>query len=368
LWIVESIPFQTAYSNAHFPVATAIFLSLIILIISERTPLWKRIIGTISLSTLLAIVQPFSFFALFVVLLVWILWETWLEISQHRLLNWKSEIGRKWLTYIAMLASALPWLIYDFWLTQDHAQIAAWNAQNITPSPPLIEFILGFGAPLIVAIIGLIKTDFRAKKTDRLLLVWCVLQGLMIYAPLGLQRRFSHGLYFALVPVALLTLERLVRNTKTLRLAIIVLVFLSIPSNMIVVGSGLFAVGKQDPAVVLSVEEYEAYQWLASNTETNRIILAGPTAGNRIPAFTNLKVIYGHPFETIDAENQLSLVESAFSSDIAPDDGIQPIFDLGITYVFFGPEEKTYGEPDWLAEQVLVFSAGDYAIYEMSNQ
>jgi len=367
LWIVESIPFQTAYANSHFPWATACFLGLIILIVSGWKSVWKRNLGIFFLATLLALIQPFSILVLVLFLTIWMLWETWIEASSTKGFQWKSGLSEKWIALFIMIASALPWLIYDYWLTIDHPQIAAWNAQNITPSPPLLEFILGFGAPLIVGIVGFIRTDFKSRKSDRLLVVWCVVQGLMIYAPFGLQRRLSLGLYFALVPIACLTLHRIIRDSKSVRLAILILLLLSIPSNLVVVGSGLFGVGKKDPALMLDVDENESYQWLSDNSESDRLILCGPTAGNRIPAFTDLRVIYGHPFETVDAERQKNWVENAYSEEFSTSDGISQLSDLGVTYVFYGPEEKGFGEPSWLEGQTLIFSAGDYEIYEISN-
>jgi hypothetical protein len=366
LWIVESIPFQTAYANAHFPIASALFLGLIILMLSEQITIGRRVLGTVALSTLLAIIQPFSLFALFLFLLVWILWETWLEGPKLGAFNWRSTAGERWMVYLAMVVSALPWLIYDFSLTINHPQIAAWNSQNLTPSPPLIEFILGFGFPFILTVFGLIKANFKSRKTDRLLLVWCVLHSVLLYAPLGLQRRFSHGLYFALVPVAFLTLERWIKQPGKLRLALLIVVLLSIPSNLVVVGSGLYGAREKDSTIVLQAEEHEAYRWLSMNGLPGSVILTGPKAGNRIPAYANLRVIYGHPFETIDAEEQLELVEKFYSSEISVNEFLSMIRDLYVTYVFYGPEEKALGEVVWLKSQSLVFQSGDYSIYEMT--
>jgi hypothetical protein len=367
LWIVESIPFQTAYANSHFPWATACFLGLIILIVHKRKSVWKRNLGIFFLSTLLALIQPFSILVLVLFLAIWILWETWIEVSSTKKIQWKMELGEKWIALIIMILSALPWLIYDYWLTIEHPQIAAWNAQNKTPSPPLLEFILGFGAPLIVTIVGLIRSNFKSGRSGRLLVVWCIVQGLMIYAPFGLQRRLSLGLYFAIVPIACLTLHRMIRDPKSLRLAILILLLLSIPSNLVVIGSGLFGVSEGDPALMLDVDENESYQWLSKNLESDRLILCGPTAGNRIPAFADLRVVYGHPFETVEAERQKNWVENAYSDKFSTSDGLSQLLDLGVTYVFYGPEEAGFGEPSWLEGQRLIFSTGDYEIYEISN-
>jgi hypothetical protein len=366
LWIVESIPFQTAYANAHFPLATILFLALMILILSDHPPHWRRRISALCLSMLLSLIQPFSLIALFAILFFWILWETWIQVSPIKKFNWKSELGEKWIVFGMMILGAAPIILYDFWLTVSHPQIAAWNTQNKTPSPPVIEFILGFGAVLFLAVLGVITKNFRVKSTDRFLLTWFVVQAVLIYAPFGLQRRFSHGLYFALVPLAVITLERMIKEPKRMMLAFVVLLIISMPSILIVVGSGLFGVANQDPAVVLHPSEKEAYDWLVQYAEPDRLVLAGPRAGNRIPAYANLRVLYGHPFETIDSENQLVLVKNAYSNDLSEEDALTLIQDQQISYIFFGPEEQGYGNPSWLDDMRLVFSSTNYSIYETS--
>lgn len=367
LWIVESIPFLSAYANSHFPLTTALFISLILLLFLEIKPKWLRVGAALVLSTLLAAIQPFSMIPLFVFLFLWLGLETWIEVKEMRGPIWRSEIGERWLVFFSLILGAIPWFIYDYWLTINHPEIAAWNTQNITPSPPIYEYILGFGGLFVLAFLGIAKGYFRNKKTDRLLLIWVISQGLLLYAPFGLQRRLSLGLFLGLVILAVKTLAELTTNQSKFRSALLILVVLSIPSNLLVVGSGLAGVLRMEPAVVLGKGEMDAYQWLTSNTDPGEIILAGPTAGNRIPAFANLRVFYGHPFETIDAENQKAFVEGAFSSEGITDQSLGDFLGLGISYVFYGPEEKELGNPKWLKDQELIYSSGEYFIYEISH-
>ena len=363
LWIVESIPFLTAYANAHFPIATALFLSLIIIMISKHQSIKKSMGLAILASTLLAAIQPFSIITLFIFLLLWILWETWIEVREQR--DVKNEVRVKWLIYFAMIIGALPWLIYDYCITLSHPEIAEWNAQNITPSPSVIEYVFGFGAILIISIFGLFTRQFSKSRTERFLMVWMLAQAILLYAPFGLQRRLSLGLYFPLVIIAVLTLDRLIRNKKKLQFVFLLLLIISIPSNLVVIGSGIAGVMKKDPFVVLDNDEMQSYHWLSSNVDPGKIILAGPMSGNRIPAFADLRVFYGHPFETTNAKEQRNFIEQAYSSEDDKDETFQMLQELEVSYVFYGPEERELGQPQWLENLEVLFTAGEYSIYEI---
>jgi hypothetical protein len=363
LWIVESIPFLTAYANAHFPLAATLFLLLIIFMISVIKPIGVWMGAAFLVSTLLATIQPFSMIPLFVFLFIWLIWETWIQVKGQNV--GEIKIREKWLVYLAIILGAIPWFAYDFWITLTHPEIGAWNAQNITPSPPIVEYIFGFGGVLLIATIGLLRGHFKDTRAGRMLMVWGIVQAILLYAPFGLQRRLSMGLYFSLVILAVMTLERLIQNKSRLRFTFMTLLLLSIPSNLVVVGSGIAGVMQIDPMVVLDQSEVEAYQWLSSNAEPGEIVLAGPIAGNRIPAYANLKVFYGHPFETVNAEEQMAFIEQAYTSEDGIDRTYEKLRELGVSYVFYGPEEKELGLPVWLEKCKLDFNSGEYSIYEI---
>jgi hypothetical protein len=363
LWIVESIPFLTAYANAHFPIATALFLILVLFILSNNRSILIKMVSVFLVSTLLAAIQPFSIITLFIFLSLWLLWETWIESKNQEVRE--NGVRKKWLIFLAMVMGATPWLIYDFWVTLQHTEIAVWNAQNITPSPPIIDYLFGFGSVLVIAIIGLLRGTFKNARALRLLMVWVVAQALLLYAPFGLQRRLSMGLYFPLVIMAVLTLNELIENKAKLRFAFLLLLLLSIPSNLIVIGSGIDGVMRKDPMVVLDQSEMETYRWLSSNVDPGKIILAGPRAGNRIPAFANLRVFYGHPFETTNAEQQKLFVEQTYASEDLNDEILEELMQLQVSYVFYGPDERELGQPKWLEGTEEIFHSGDYSVYEI---
>jgi hypothetical protein len=366
LWIVESIPFLTAYANAHFPLATALFLALILIFVSEGRSKWRTAGISFILASLLALIQPFSLLPLFAILCAWLGWETWLESRQEKQSTRGKGVSKKWLLYGSIVIGALPWMLYDYWLTITHPSIAAWNLQNKTPSPPVLEYILGFGAVLFLAIVGAILHRSSNKQSDRLLIVWAVVQMLLLYVPFGLQRRLSLGLLFAFVPLAIYSLDLWAKGRRNYIFALTILILISIPSNLIVVGSGIAGAKAGASEIMLEKDEVAAYEWLTSHARAGELILAGPSAGNRIPAYADLRVLYGHPFETVDAEKQEALVERLYSTDVSALEGIVELEELGVTYVFFGPEERELGTPSWLSNQGLIYNSGEYSIYEIS--
>lgn len=368
LWIPESIPFLSAYANAHFALATALALALVILHLEKMKSLRLQLGLAFFLGFILASIQPLTLLALGAVLFAWGAWEA--------LLCWRSSGGslsgavEKWrgMVFTAMVGGAMPWLAYDTWIIHRHPQIAIWNAQNQTPSPPLPEFLLGFG---LIFVLGVVSIVWGRKKHDalgRLLITWFLLGFSLLYLPFGLQRRLSMALYFPMVVLAIKAMEMLAPRKKQFWLLFAVTFFLSLPSNWVVVGSGLLAVDQQDPLVLLEASEFEAYHWLSQNAQPGELILAGPRAGNRIPAFAALRVFYGHPFETPHAQEQEELIRRLYGSPIPKDAALAELRTLGVDYVFYGPQEREIGVPSWISALEMAFHSNAYEIYRVTGQ
>jgi hypothetical protein len=123
-----------------------------------------------------------------------------------------------------------------------------------------------------------------------------------------------------------------------------------IPTNLIVIAAGLGGVLHAEPLLVQSDDEACAFQWLAENAAPGSLVLAGVTVGNRIPAFADARVVYGHPFETPNALAEKALMESLFaaSTDLV---GAKAILEARqIDFVYYGPEEQALGPASWPSE------------------
>jgi hypothetical protein len=271
------------------------------------------------------------------------------------------------LPLLTLSVGAIPWLVYDLWLTRTHPVMSTWTAQNQTPSPPLINYLFGYGLVLVLAVVGMFQADLRRDSYGRLLLAWVISNAILLYAPFSLQRRLTLGLFFPLAALAALGLMRLNEKYGRYRVILIGVLILSLPSNLIVVGAGLAGVGQQEAAVVFVQGEREAYKWLSSHAPPGALVLAAPETGNRLPAFADVRVIYGHPFETPYAETQEDRIGELYGWVGSIDEALGALTDLGVDFVFYGKRERALGEPTWLSSLTSIYRSDRFEIFEVGG-
>ncbi|MGH2621847.1 MAG: hypothetical protein ACRDHG_14940 [Anaerolineales bacterium] len=363
LQVPEAIPFVTGYVNAHFPLAVALLLFSVTAIVSGY-PAWLTYLASFGL----ALIQPFGSLTVGASLATWMLAE---ELRRSRAADrpapgpavrtWRAQ----WMGLLVFLLGAIPVLIYDFGAIRSHPMLGEWAAQNATPSPSLPETMLGYGLLVPLAVIGSSRARLRESAEARLLVIWVVVNGLLLYAPFPLQRRLSLGLFFPLAALAGLGLERVAGSGRRLTLLVVGTLALSLPSHGLVVASGLSSVARGDPALVIDRDEVELVRWIDLNLNESELILAGPRTGNHLPAFTPARVLYGHPFETPAASERLAEVDRLFRWDQEPGAGLARLQDLGVRYVVYSDEEQAIGSPSWIPELELVHEAGAARLYKV---
>jgi len=132
---------------------------------------------------------------------------------------------------------------------------------------------------------------------------------------------------------------------------------LAIPSNLVIVGAGMIGVAGGDRELVHTEAEINAYSWIDEHVPAGSLVLASARIGNRLPAFADVRVLYGHPFETPDAVQALDSVETLFRSGSDPT-ALEKLQGAGVDYVFFGPDERALGDPGWIdrLESVATFA------------
>ncbi len=363
--IPESIPFLSAYTNAHFPLAVALLISGHLLVSEVPFGRIPRLLLATACGALQAIVLPFTILAQGAVLVIWLLWE---QRWSNRFPDAGRPILRKKLEVaIALGIGAGPWLAYDLWLTIGHPVLSIWSRQNQTPSPALWSYLLGFGVVLLLAILAAMRAGVHRLPSGRLLLVWAAATFLLLYAPIGLQRRFSIGIYIPLVALAVWYLEARFRSNRPWRWSLILTTLLSVPSLVFVVLAGIAGVARGEPLLILTQAEIRAYHWLRDHAPAGALVLAAPLSGNRLPAFADVRVIYGHPFETPNAGEAREAIEALYEAGV----GLEPLAGQaeGMTpvYAIFGPQEKELGAPSWLEGFEPVVRMGDVQIFQLPN-
>lgn len=391
LTMPEAYPLYAVYTNPHFPVAIGILAligSICIQVFrpgaAEEPTIYNQGVVLILASIALALIQPQALVPFATTLVVYAA-VRWIKVQKFP----RYELS--WC--IPLWLPAAPFLAYYLILTQANPAMAAWNEQNLTYSPPPHYYIIGFAPLLLVALPGLIRAvrDFEPDG-DQLMLTWLVVNVLLLYAPFNLQRRFAMGLIFPIVYFAVRAIEDHWTNTisqRWWRPALIGLFVVLLPSNILAMGGPLFgAVFNVESGVssnILLEEDYvDTLGWLRTEVPIYTqgrptVVLASPDFSMFIPAWAGQRVVYGHPFETINAQKKETQVKAWYRGE-----GCQDLLngdtwhghEWQVDYVVIGPREHALstnktGETisgarncyDELGEPIGIF--GDVALYKV---
>lgn len=356
LWVAEAFPWMSMYTNPHFPLGMA--LLLLVLLFSRNVPSMKRDILLLGLSLLLAIVMPFGVVIVGLILTV----NSLIKLIKLRNLEWRS-LGA------VFVGGGIP-VFYQFWLAQSTPQLAAWNKQNITTSPGLIELFVSFSPLLILASYAFWKERKNIFDENSLnVKIWLITGLVLVLIPFNLQRRFLFGLFIPVTCLSTMGINFLVIQSRKLKKVIFPIVMgLSCLTVIMVVFIECYGIVNHSSDYYITTDEDAALNWLRSNTESNATILASPDMGNLIPGQINREVVYGHPFETPDAAAKLELVENFFRGNMSSVQMTDLIEKEKVQYVFYGPRETELGDrmidTSW---GKIVFSQGNVTIFEVLN-
>ena len=356
-WVAEAYPFLSAFSNPHFPLALALILLLLTFTEGRYSGLPNWLAGL--LSFFLAIILPFCIVLTLVILAGLLLWELYPNVRKLR-----QSITFQRLAWIGM--GGLPVLFYDFLVTYQDPLLRAWNSQNQTPSPPLWDLLVSLSPVFLLAVIGIWVNLKTQSRSMRLLISWMVLGFALLYIPWDLQRRFILGYFIPISALAAAGLAALVKRPKSYALAAILVVILAIPTNLVIGLSTLHAINTHDARIYLSQGEADALQWIAINTPEEAVILAAPETGLLIPAYSGKRVLYGHPYETVDALRQKERVMRLFNGKASAVEASNLLGEAD--YLFIGPREAQLGNVAPLPYLELVYAKQGVRVFRIVHQ
>ena len=365
-WVAEAYPFLSAYANPHFPLSLALLIFLLMPvapmdkgrkwgIAGAEHPLYP-ILGVILASLALALLSPF---AVVIVLVIWSALAMW-EIIQSYYLSQPIELSGM-LSRLGWIAlGGLPVLVYDLVVISSDPLLSAWNAQNLTPTTPPWDVLASLSPVLLLLPFGVQGVLSEGGRPRRLLVVWVIVCLALLYIPWGLQRRFMMGIYVPISALAATGVARLAGDGRRFWFWGAILFVLVLPTNLLVNLAALHGMQTHDERLYLTRDESAALAWIEANTQPDAIILASPEMGMFIPAQTGRRVVYGHPFETVRAEEQKSLVEGFLRGDTVSNS--QAMLDR-IDYVFYGPRERAIGQNSLLASLRVVYQNPSVVVY-----
>ncbi len=377
-WVAEAYPFLSSFVNPHFCLSIALMLWITRLFIENQSPknIW-RYLWLLLASFVLGLLAPFALIIVLGVNFILILIYFFQAIDEKRkMLEANNHLRLYYL--ICVIVGGAPILLYEFYIVNIDPILRGWQTQNITPSPPFWDILLSLSPLLLLAIFGIFIVVRQKLHAWYSMVAWLVIGIVFVYLPWSLQRRFLFGLFVPIVLLAALVVqnikERTVKKGFWLNLFISGLFVFSFTTNLLLEFTTFYGIKTKEPLLFLTQNENQALNWIEGNTSPNSLFIASPQMGLFIPAHTGRRVIYGHPFETIDAENREAQIKT-FYSEVGSKD-LQPrqseyLLENEVDYIFWGPRERSLSggqsEQIDLAGVTPVFQANDVFIYKVNQ-
>ncbi len=357
LVIPEMFPFYSSLVNVHFPLSLAcLTLMASVLVVTFRPgcsddPSLNNgglLLGITSFALSLLYPQglvPFGVAALALVVF---------RARRHLHVNMRDV---RWL--LVLFLPALPMAAYYVALVNYNPAAAEWNRQNITLSPSPLILIVGLGIPLLIALPGIWRSLRRFEPDgDQFVLIWLLAILITMYLPTNTQRRFGVAI---MIPVAYFATRALegfwfnyISRRWRYRLLIAVVPTITMSYFIVLMGNLTVATGP-----FLQRDYAAAFQWLKDKDNTSDVILAASDVSAWIPGWTGDRVVYGHPFETLDADHKLQQMLDWYNGV----DCEQLIQEYAVKYVIVGPLELEIGPAACTSELNPVFNYNSVTIY-----
>jgi hypothetical protein len=128
-----------------------------------------------------------------------------------------------------------------------------------------------------------------------------------------------------------------------------------------------FGIQAHSPLLYLGRDEQHALEWIMKSTPSNDLILASPDLGLFIPSYTGRRVVYGHPFETVDAVVEKKNLLAFYNGSLNVQISNRYLVTKGVDLVVYGPREQKIGSPADLDTLIRVYQQGDISIYSTGN-
>jgi len=182
--------------------------------------------------------------------------------------------------------------------------------------------------------------------------------------PWGLQRRLMTALYIPIGALATIGLNRISTSRRMFFYLSILFFILVVPTNIVLLLATRQGVEKKDSQLYLREGEVDAMIWLQKNTQPDDVILASPETGMFIPAYTGRRVIYGHPYETVEADAERKLLLNYYHGDRG--NAITELMER-VDYLYSGPRESVLGNGYIPPSATIVFQNSSVILYHLNR-
>ena len=269
----------------------------------------------------------------------------------------------KWKYYVIHILTTLPWgIFYSIYLKSSTGFLGVLVPK--LPAPSLLYLLLGYGIFGFIFLFQLF--GIKKDKSAIFLSFWLLINLSLVYTPLSFARFYLRGLFYPLVLLSLLTINRVPETFKVFRMKLVVPAILLVPiTSIFIFGFKLLTVKQHSRWRYLTDSAYGAITYLNQNSSPGSGVLLEYPLANQLPAFTLNRVYWGHPNQTPDAGTKYENLVKFYSNKMSEDEADRFLVNNNIKYIIYSPSEKLHSEKNTLEYQFLksIYSVEEYSIY-----
>lgn len=286
-----------------------------------------------------------------------------------QVIRWRTQGApdwRRWFEHIfsgmSIAVCAAPLTAYTFLSFRLNPTLQAWEQQSIIGSPPPLEYLIGYGVALPLALMGLRPLLRKLPWHGWLLAGWLVFVPIAAYGPFPSQRRFLDGFWVVLSILAVYLISIISPKQRKLALGWITLAF---PMTLFILTAGFLFSANPSKPLFRPAEEVAVFEYLAQNAQPWDVVLASDDTANPLPAWAPVRALNGHGPESLNGAALRERIACFYSSACAETERMALIQEFGIDYVIWGPSERELGDwdPNQWVELQEVFASGAYQVF-----
>jgi hypothetical protein len=274
-------------------------------------------------------------------------------------------------------AAAAPFAIYLLITSRTNALVAKHSVLGEMKSPPIGEFLLGFGFPLLLFIVGVVMARGALVKRYWQLILWFLLSIFFAYFPLWFQRKLVFGAHIPLSILAGVALDLVfskwsmggARRVAGAVATVILLLFLVATPTYLLVSQYQTVKANADGAYFVNNEIMEGLKILQQRSRPEDVVFAALATSRLIPAFSGNTVVWGHWAMSIDLKERQTWSMNVFSAQ-SDEKRSAEFWGSDIQFVFADGEVKQWFEKHpFMAGLILrdankVFENNSVVIYQ----
>jgi hypothetical protein len=276
--------------------------------------------------------------------------------------------------------AAIPFVVYVGLTAALHPLISKHDSMGEMISPSLLNYMAGFGLPLLLCVTGFVTEREQLMKRCWPVALWFVLSVALSYFPFWFQRKLIFGAHIPLCILAAISLDLLLKRFSNPRIRGRVTFIVAVIFLPLLVSTPVYLLASENREVRANTDGYyyisrdmmDGLHFLKEQTRPGDVVFSTVETSRLIPGLAGNTVVWGHWAQSVDLMERQNWITNLFNAhaDWTDPNRAREFWGTDIQYIFAnGPLKQSLeqGRPRWqviLNDAEVAFTNRSVVIYQ----